>query len=125
MAQQYIGITLPITNGNTGMFSQSTTLLQQVRSNFLNLVRTRKGERLMQPDFGCDIHRVVFENITEEIIQEVRLVLSDATELWMPFLEISNIDVKTTTSNPNKIDIKVSYRFRNNPNVTDTITVSV
>lgn len=126
MAQQYIGITLPITNSNTGMFAQSTSLIQQVKSNFKNLILTRKGERLMQPEFGCDLHTLLFENITDDTLEAVRLAVSSATERWMPFLEVVTLDVTNTPKrNPYKIDITVIYRFRNNPNVTDTVTISV
>jgi phage baseplate assembly protein W len=125
MAQQYIGITLPITNGNTGMFAQSTSLLQQVKSNFKNLILTRKGERIMQPEFGCDLHALLFENITGDTLESAKFAVTNATEQWMPFLEIISVDAINTPSNPNAIDMTVVYRFRNNPNVTDTITVSV
>lgn len=126
MAQQYIGITLPITNGNTGMFAQSTSTFQQVKSNYKNLILTKKGERLMQPEFGTDLYRILFENITEDTLENARLTLVQATERWMPFLEVIDFQIKNPVNgNPHRIDIKVTYRFRNNPTVTDSITVSV
>lgn len=126
MAQQYIGITLPITNGNTGMFAQSTTVFQQVKSNFKNLILTKKGERLMQPEFGTDLHRILFENITENTLENARLTVVEAVERWMPFLELQQFEVKNPVNgNPHRIDLSVTYRFRNNPNVTDSITVSI
>lgn len=126
MAQKYIGITLPIQLGNTGMFNQSTSLFQQVKSNFKNLILTKKGERIMQPDLGTDLHRILFENITEETIENARLTVVEATERWMPFLEITEFEIKNpVNNNPHRIDITVMYRFRANPNVTDAITFSV
>ena len=53
---QGIGITLPIQIGNMGYFQQSFDTLVQVKSNFINLILTRKGERVHQPEFGCGIH---------------------------------------------------------------------
>jgi phage baseplate assembly protein W len=126
MAQKYIGITLPITNGNTGMFTQSTSVFQQVKSNYKNLILTKKGERLMQPDFGTDLYRILFENITEDTLDNARLSVIQATERWMPFLEVVNFELTNpVNNNPHRIDISVTYRFRNNPNVTDTITIAV
>lgn len=126
MAQKYIGITLPIRDGNTGMFEQSTTLFQQVKSNFKNLILTKKGERFMQPDFGTDLHKILFENIDEQTLATAETTVTDAVERWMPFLELVNLDIKNPTQeDPHRIDISVTYRFRSNPNVTDTITVSV
>lgn len=125
MTQQYIGVTLPLQRGNTGYFAQSSSTLEQIKSNYRNLILTKKGERMMQPEFGCDIHNMLFENITEDMLETVRFAIVSATERWMPFLEVRELDVVSLKEEPNKIDITVSYRFRNNPNVTDTITVSV
>lgn len=126
MAQKYIGIKLPITNSNTGMFAQSTTTFEQVKSNYKNLILTKKGERLMQPELGTDLYRILFENITENKLEEAKLTVMQATERWMPFLEVTNFELKNPVNgNPHRIDITVTYRFRSNPNVTDSITVSV
>lgn len=126
MAQQYIGITLPIRLGNTGMFEQSTELFKQVRSNFKNLILTKKGERLMQPELGTDLHRILFENITEDTIENARLTVVESVERWMPFLELVDFKIKNpVNNNPHRIDITVVYRFRANPNVTDTITFTM
>jgi phage baseplate assembly protein W len=126
MAQQYIGITLPIINGNNGMFEQSTTIFQQVKSNFKNLILTKRGERIMQPEFGTDLHKILFENITEDTLDNARLTVVESVNRWMPFLELIQFELKNpVNANPNRIDIYVAYRFRNNPNVTDSLTVSI
>lgn len=126
MPQKYIGITLPIQRGSTGMFEQSTDIFQQVKSNFKNLILTKQGERLMQPTFGTNLHKILFENITENTKENARLNLLSAIERWMPFLELIEFSLETPVNkNDNRIDIKVSYRFRNNPNVTDSIIVSI
>lgn len=126
MAQKYIGVTLPIRNGNTGMFEQSTSTFQQIRSNFKNLILTRKGERLMQPEFGTDLHRILFENITSDTLDNARLSVVESVNRWMPFLELVDFQAQTpVNNNPNRIDLQLTYRFRNNPNVLDAITVTV
>ena len=80
----------------------------------------------MQPEFGCDLHTLLFENITDDTLESAKFAVTNATEQWMPFLEILSVDAtNSSTRNPNTIDMTVVYRFRNNPNVTDTITVSV
>lgn len=126
MAQKYIGVTLPIRLGNNGMFQQSTTLIQQVRSNFKNLILTKKGERMMQPEFGCDLHSLLFEQITEDTEFAMRNAVTDAVDRWLPYLEVVNLSLQTNAdNNPYKVSISVDYRFRNNPNIFDSITVTV
>jgi phage baseplate assembly protein W len=126
MPQTAYGVTLPIRRGNTGMFEQSTTLIQQVRSNFKNLMLTKTGERVMQPTFGTDLHKILFEQITTDTLDLARLTVVNAVERWMPFLELTNFNILAgSDNNPNQLTISCTYRFRNNPNVTDSITITV
>lgn len=124
MAQTYVGVTLPMTRGNTGYFTQSTTILEQTKSNLKNLILTRKGERVGLPTFGCDLWKVVFEQITDETKEQARLVVIEAVDNWLPFLEVAQFDIAENAAE-NRIDIYCLYRFRSNPNVTDFVTFSL
>ena len=123
MAQKFIGITLPVRLGPTGMFDQSTEVIQQVRSNFKNLILTKKGERVGQPDLGCDIWKILFEPLTDETLENARLAVAEAVDRWLPFIELTDFQITKTDDN-NIINIKCLYRFRNNPNVTDQVTIA-
>lgn len=108
------------------MFEQSTTFTQQVKSNLRNLLLTTRGERVMQPELGTDLRRILFEQITEDTMDNVRLTITEAVERWMPYLEIQEVSVSNDpVTNPHRLDVVVNYRFRNNPNVTDSITIFV
>lgn len=121
-----IGITLPLQLGNTGYFEQSFDTLTQVKSNFINLILTRLGERVHQPQFGCCIHDYLFEQLTPENIEAARLCVVDAVELWMPFLELIQFELNTSAEaiDNNKLQMYVGYRLRNAPNIRDTIVLT-
>jgi phage baseplate assembly protein W len=123
---QAIGITLPIQLGNTGYFQQSFDTLTQVKSNFINLILTRKGERVHQPDFGCGIHDYLFEQLTPENIEGARLSVVDAVERWMPFLELVQFELNAEPAelDNNRLKLYVGYRLRKNPNIRDTIILT-
>lgn len=121
-----IGITLPIKLGNTGYFEQSFDTLTQVKSNFINLILTRKGERVHQPEFGCGIHDYLFEQLTPENIEGARLSVISAVERWMPFLELIRFELNASDEDidRNRLRLYVGYRLRKNPNITDTIILT-
>jgi phage baseplate assembly protein W len=123
---QGIGITLPIRLGNTGYFEQSFDILTQVKSNFINLILTRKGERVHQPDFGCGIHDYLFEQLTPENVEGARLSVISAVDKWMPFLELIGFDLDASPEDldNNRLRLYVSYRLRKNPNISDTIVLT-
>lgn len=123
---QGIGITLPIQIGNMGYFQQSFDTLVQVKSNFLNLILTRKGERVHQPEFGCGIHDYLFEQLTLENIEGARLSVVNAVERWMPFLELVQFQLNASPNelDNNRLQLYVGYRLKKNPNIRDTIILT-
>lgn len=123
---QAIGITLPLQLGNTGYFEQSFDTLTQVKSNFINLILTRRGERVHQPEFGCRIHEYLFEQLTPENIEGARLSVLDAVERWMPFLELSQFELNAGPEqiDRNTIQLYVGYTLKRNPNIRDTIILT-
>jgi hypothetical protein len=123
---QAIGITLPIQIGNMGYFQQAFDTLTQVKSNFINLILTRKGERVHQPEFGCGIHEYLFEQLTPENIEGARLSVVSAVERWMPFLELVQFDLNASPNelDNNRLQLYVGYRLKQNPNIRDTIILT-
>ena len=121
-----IGITLPIQLGNTGYFEQGFDTLTQVKSNFINLILTRRGERVHQPEFGCRIHEYLFEQLTPENIEGARLSVIQAVEQWMPFLELVQFELNAGPDDidRNRIQLYVGYRLLANPNIRDTIILT-
>jgi phage baseplate assembly protein W len=121
-----LGILLPIELGPTGYFNQGFDALEQVKTNFINLIKTRLGERLHQPEFGCGIHDVLFEPLTDENIEFARESVIIAVQKFMPFLELTQItlDASPETIDQNTLRLYVRYVFRNNPNVGDVVILN-
>jgi phage baseplate assembly protein W len=88
-----IGVVLPFSSDS--LFKLSYTTVDQFKSNLRNLLLTAKGERYFLPDFGTDIRRILFENITDE--EDFRKMLESEIETaistWMPFLIIQYVRV--------------------------------
>lgn len=125
MAQKFTGIAYPIRRGQTGMFSQTVNIREQTKYNFENLIRTKKGERLAHPTLGCDVWKtVLFEQITPETSEKARIAVIEAVDRWLPFLELTDFIVLNSTENENTVTLRCTYRFRNNPNVQDTVEIT-
>ena len=118
-----IGITLPIQRGSNGMFQQSYTVPEQIKSNLINLLLTRMGERLHQPEFGCNVHQYIFNPMTDETTQLIQASIIEAIDRWMPFIAIRTVSV-TPAQEDNKLQVVIKYQFRNNPRVFDTVALT-
>ncbi len=89
------------------------------KRDLLNELYTRKGERLMSPQFGSIVWDLLFDPLTDEIIDAIRadclrIVTKD------PRLDLLNIDIVD-----NEHTIIVSIILRYVPTATETELVAV
>lgn len=92
---QPYGITLPITHGPQGYFNQSYSVLEQVKSNLNLLLKTKKGERRMSPEFGSGLWSVLFENNTEDLTPIIDSTIRKDIARWMGYVNVQSINVET------------------------------
>lgn len=109
MSKKPLGITLPISLGANGYFSNTTDPNEQIRSNMTNLLLTRKGERPFQPDFGCDVYKSVFESNTDQSLAGAVAEIETSVATWMPFVRIDDVSVVTRSEDGHEITIQIKY----------------
>lgn len=123
-----LGIGINRRSDSNGIFATNYTTIKQTKDNLINLIMTKKGERVMQPDFGCDIHRLIFEPIYGEDIRD-RIVdsIENAVAIWMPFVSIDNVEFPFDDADidNNKINVSIKFSLRLNPNISETIDVTI
>ena len=90
------GITLPVQRGNTGYFNQAFSSFEQAKSNLKNLLMTRKGERIMQPNFGTGLHELLFEQMDEGFETKLQETITKNVNYWLPYINIEEIDIEMT-----------------------------
>ena len=83
---------MPIQLGGTG-FSQTYSTTEQMKSNIKNLLLTRKGERILQPEFGSGLHEILFDFNNDDIEGKIEDTINQAFEQWLPYVTIANIVV--------------------------------
>jgi phage baseplate assembly protein W len=121
-----LGIGINKTSDSNGIFAVNYTTLSQAKDNIVNLIMTRKGERTMQPEFGCDIWRLIFEQITPESIEfEIERTIVDAVSIWLPYISIDQIlfDYDTNDIDNHKIFLQIAFSLTINPNFGDSVTI--
>ncbi len=83
-----------------------------VRQSILLLLSTIPGERVMRPDYGCELHRLIFspnDNTTSGLaIHYVR----QALDRWEPRAQIIHLDAGPDPRYPERLEISLEYRLR-------------
>ena len=126
MAEDPIGVKIPIGMGNTGFFDQTFTVLDETKSMMLNLLLTRKGERFMQPEFGTSIYDLLFEPVVSTIESSLKAEIRVAVSTWLPHVELLGIEIDIDKENieNNKIGIKVIYALKQDTSKFDEVQVA-
>ena len=106
---QTYGITLPITHGPQGYFNQSYTMLDQVKSNLILLLQTKKGERRMNPEFGSGLWNVLFENIGDNLTPIIDSTIRKDIARWMGYVSVQSVEVSNSQSNQHQLDVAVKF----------------
>lgn len=89
-----IGLSLPLRNAGVGFFEQTFDTFTATKFNIINLLRTRPGERRMQPLFGCRLNNVVFEQKTELLPEVIKNIVNEDIRNWVPNVTVNKVDVK-------------------------------
>lgn len=94
--------------GGIGMVTDRASIRQAI----LLLLSTRPGERVMRPQYGCDLHRLVFSpNDATTAGLAVHYVRS-AVLRWEPRVEIGRIDALGDPDDPGRLLVTLEYRLK-------------
>jgi len=105
-----IGLSLPLNHDNSfGFFKTTQTLLEQAKHNIRNLLLTRRGERLGNPNFGSDLHLLLFEQDTGDLESKVEETIREAVSNNLPYVILHSIE--TSSSNMDQNIYLVNLRF--------------
>ena len=120
-----IGLGLPMQYDDVnGFFPGHSTTLSQAGSNLRNLLLTNKGERVGQPTFGADIMKVLFEQMSDELITKVEENISIAMADWLPHVLVNKLNVEPDEVEINRLNIDLEFSLTMNPGMFETITLS-
>ena len=81
---------------DVGPFQLSYSTEEQSVSNYINLLLTRRGERVMHPDFGTLVRDFVFEQYDDVNVLILEDDIREATAYWLPYINL----IKLTITNP-------------------------
>lgn len=81
-----------------------------LRQAVLMLLSTLPGERVMRPDYGCALQRLVFSPNDDTTAGLAIHYVRQALERWEPRIEILRLDAERVPSEPGRLDIVLEYR---------------
>lgn len=95
--------------GDVALSGEDDNIAESIRV----ILGTAKGERVMRPEFGCDIHDHVFASITPTTLTLLEDAVEEALVQWEPRIDIESINAVPDESNPDRVLIQIEYVVRN------------
>jgi len=85
---------------------------QDIVESLKVLLTTLPGERIMEPQFGCDLREMLFEPMDSTFVAYIEDIVATALVLHEPRIEVNRIHVETSNANEGRVDIEVDYTVR-------------
>lgn len=76
------------------------------------ILETAPGERVMRPEFGCGLHRLVFAPNSPTMADLVSYHIREALGRWEPRIEVERVDVAPDPQRDAVLQISILYRIR-------------
>jgi phage baseplate assembly protein W len=85
---------------------------EKVRQSIRLILGTRRGERVMRPDFGAGLEDFLFEPLSTTTAALVRYRAQTALVQWEPRIDVIEVLVDVADRRLGQLDITIRYRIR-------------
>ncbi len=111
------GFAFPIEVDEATGRMKTVSLEEDIAQAIQIILRTRKGERVMRPEFGCDIYDYAFETMDYTTRYQMEQAVQRALMIWEPRIIQVEVHVNSEQEEEGVLLIEISYvvRSTNNP----------
>lgn len=89
---------------------------EDIREAIRIILGTRRGERVMRPEFGCRIHEYVFGTMDYDTLRQMEGAAQEALILWEPRIEEIQVHAEPDPDEGGRVFLEVHYRVRSTNN---------
>ena len=102
------GLRFPVSVNLNGGVS-SSALEENVRQCIFIILGTAPGERINRPDFGCQIHDLMFAPNNALTAAMAGVYCEEAIYKFEPRVESVTCQARSNPDEPNRLDIRIEY----------------
>jgi phage baseplate assembly protein W len=111
-----ISVQLPLQYSQLdGPYTLNKTLKDVIKQNYKMLVLTSPGERPMVPDFGIGFNNFVFEQMSNDTLDNITEKIIEQTKMFMPVVNLENIqfitDDEDSSFGRNRVQVIITYNI--------------
>ncbi len=95
-----------------GLRARMVSEEEDIRESLHILLSTAPGERVMQPDYGCGLRRLVFAHLNDSTLTEIRDVIGQAVLFHEVRITLNAVDVDAGEWAEGLLRLRLDYTVR-------------
>lgn len=116
-----IGVNLPFTG--KAVFNTTYTTKEATKANLVNFFLTNKGERYFNSGFGSNIRSMLFDNINQNRIEQLKLSIEEEIRVYFPRVRPSQFEI---SSDPDTNSVRIYFKYSlQNTNINDEVLIDI
>ena len=85
--------------------------IEAVKTSINNILGTHRGERVFLPQFASSLRDLIFEPISESLINKIADEVKNKVEIWDNRVSVTGVDIKVDPDN-NYIEITTKFNIK-------------
>ena len=89
-----------------------TNGFESIERSIRLILQTARGERVIRPQFGSDLHKLVFAENNATTAGLADFYVRQALARWEPRIDVENVDVSFTEADRGALVLNILYRIK-------------
>jgi len=85
--------------------------IDAVMNSITNIFKTMQGSRRMVPSFAMPVHNLLFNQIDNIMLSQLKSMLLNAISMWEDRIYVTNLTTEADPDN-NKVNVNLEFRLR-------------
>lgn len=106
------GWSFPPSFSQNGRDVQRVSEHHDIEQSLFILLSTAQNERIMREDFGCDLQRFMFEEVSQSLVNSLTALITDAVLYYETRIVLNNVLVDESDKVEGLLTITIDYTVR-------------
>jgi phage baseplate assembly protein W len=115
-----VGVALPFQG--RAVFNSTYTTKDATKANLVNFFLTAQYERVFNINFGAGLRNLLFEQLTQESLQNIQATIERGLEAFFPQVIVNSMQL-TPLPDSNTVSFELKYSVRET-NITDELVIN-
>jgi len=116
-----VGLDLPFSG--QAVFNSTFQTKDALKINLINYFLTNKGERMLNPTFGSSIRELLFENINQNALEEIKTIVKNDLNTFFPRVIPTKLEL---FSDPDTHIVSLFMRYAiKDANIQDEVLINI